>query len=109
MLSARELFPSRHYVVAGRPHEIPNQVELMGVALASNNGLSHKHFAKYTAVGGQLWATPSKKKKKDEKMGAAGAAFKSYPTPHTSMAVVYCLNWSSSSGGRYHRVTTRPV
>lgn len=64
MLSARELFPSRHHVVAGRPHEIPNQVELMGVALAGNNGLSHKHFAKYTAVGGQLWATPSKKKQK---------------------------------------------
>lgn len=49
MLCARELFPTRHYVVAGRPHEIPNQVELMGVALAGNNGLSDKHFAKYTA------------------------------------------------------------
>lgn len=34
---------------------------------------------------------------------------KTQPTPHMSMAVVYFRNCRSSSGGRYHRVTTSVV
>lgn len=36
-------------------------------------------------------------------------ASKSYPTPHISIAVVYFFRCNKSSGGRYHRVTTRLV
>jgi hypothetical protein len=34
---------------------------------------------------------------------------KTQPTPHISMAVVYFRSCRSSSGGRYHRVTTSVV
>jgi hypothetical protein len=34
---------------------------------------------------------------------------KTQPAPHMSMAGVYFLSWRSSSGGRYHLVTTSEV
>lgn len=49
-LSARELSPSGHRIVIRRPHEIPNQLQLVDVALAGENGFPHQHFAKYTSI-----------------------------------------------------------
>lgn len=99
MLAAGELSPTRYRFVVWRPHEIPDEIELMRIALAGKNGLPNQHLTKYTA--GVISVNPRNESRQAQPL--------THPTPHTSMAVVYCRRWSSSSGGRYHRVTTRPV
>jgi hypothetical protein len=97
MISPRQLLPSRHVVFIRRSHQVPDHVQLMCVTFASQNGLSEEHLTQNTAT-----LIVRTKENGDFQNHA-------YPTPQTSIAGVYCRSCSKSSGGRYHRVTTRPV
>lgn len=48
--STRKSAEKGHIFRRGRPHQIPNDVELVCIALTSQNRLPNKHFAKDTAA-----------------------------------------------------------
>lgn len=46
MLAAGKPLPAGHGVVVGRARQVPNEFELMAIALAGQNGLANQHLAK---------------------------------------------------------------
>lgn len=49
MVASRQVLPSRHVLISGRTHEIPDKLKLMGIALAGKDRLAIQHFSKDTA------------------------------------------------------------
>ena len=43
-LTAGEQLPTRHVLIGGRPHKIPNELELMCVAFTRQDRLPHDHL-----------------------------------------------------------------
>jgi hypothetical protein len=45
-----QILPSGHVLIGGRSHEIPDELELMSVALARKDGLAKQHFSEDAAL-----------------------------------------------------------
>lgn len=46
MLAAWSILPTGHILIIGRSHEVPDNLQLMGIAVTRQYGLTHEHFTK---------------------------------------------------------------